>query len=615
MKNFVSAHARKTSHGPGFGICLSIFSILAVTTSLILFTPCIAFAAGGGPPITLPQKFVIGRLLIHPRPGLSQEKLDNIISHYGGHNLLTIKQIDLHVIELPPQVDTVKIMTALSRNPNFEFVELDGVVKPDFYPNDPYYSNDWHLPKIGAPAAWDIAEGNGVTIAILDTGVDTTQPDLQPQLVPGWNFYDGNDDVSDVLGHGTAVAGIAAAASDNSIGTASVSFQSKIMPMRITDANGYGYFSLMAQALTVAADSGARVANISFLNVSLSSSVDLAAQYMRSKGGVVVTAAGNTGGLLSDPPRDSLTVVAATDSNDNRASFSSYGDFVDMAAPGVGIMTTTMGGGYGSLSGTSAASPVVAGVYALMISADPDLQPASLDNTLFSTALDLGDAGVDPYYGHGRVQAADAVAAIGQVSPPSDTQSPTVAVTSPTGGNVSGLVPVDVSATDNVGVARVELYVDDTLYATDTFSPYGFTLDSSKYAGTVNIQARAYDAADNSASSNIVLVTVADNTTTSDTTPPQVVIQNPANGNTVSGTVTISASATDNNGISKITLSIDGNEVGVWNDSSSISYQWTTKPPRGKGKKKDPYSSTISVTAEDTSGNTATAMATVTVTR
>jgi thermitase len=336
---------------------------------------------------------------------------------------------------------------------------------------------------------------------------------------------------------------------------------------------------------------------------------------MRSKGGVVVTSAGNTGGLLSDPPRDSLTVVAATDTNDERLSFSSYGDFVDMAAPGIGILTTKMGGGYGSLSGTSAASPIVAGVYALMMSADSSLQPASLDNTLFSTALDLGDSGFDPYYGYGRVQAADAVAAIGQAPPPSDTESPSVAITSPTGGDVSGLVPVDVNATDNVAVARVELYVDNSLLATDSFAPYGFTLDSSQYAGTVNLQARAYDAADNSASSNIVLVTVASNTTTSDITPPQVVIQNPADGSRVSGTVTISASATDNDGISMITLSIDGHEVNVWNNSSSVTYQWTTKPPRGRGKKSDPYSSTISVTAEDTSGNTATAAATVTVTR
>jgi len=592
-----------------YGYCFHTISIMAVVTSLILYLPGIAFAGGGNATTHLPQRYVLGRLLIHPRPGLSQQKFNNIISHYGGHQLLLVRQIDLHVIELPQQANTLSVMTALSRNPNFKFVEPDGLVQPVLMPDDPDYVYDWHLPKIGAPNAWDTAQGKGITIAILDSGVDTTHPDLQGQLVPGWNFYDGNDNVSDVFGHGTAVAGIAAAATNNNLGVASVSFKSKIMPMRITDTNGYGYYSLMAQALTTAADNGARVANISFLGVSLSSSVDLAAQYMRSKGGVVVIAGGNTGGLRDDPPSDALTAVAATDTVDGEATFSSWGDYIDISAPGVSIRTTKLGGDYGSVSGTSASSPIVAGVYALMMSANPSLQPATLDSVLFDSALDLGPAGTDPYFGAGRVQADIAVTnAIAASS--SDYQSPSVAITSPTGGTVSGLVPVDVTATDNTAVAKVELYVNDSLFATDAFEPYGFTLDSSQYAGTVNLQARAYDNAGNSASSNIVLVTVASNSA-----PPQVAINSPIDGSVVSGTVTIIASATDDDGISKMTLSIDGKGVGVWNDSSSISYQWSPRPPHGKGKKGNPYSSTISVTAEDTGGNSATATATVTVTK
>jgi subtilisin family serine protease len=481
---------------------------------------------------------------------------------------------------------------------------VDGALEPGFYPNDPYYSTAWHLPKIGAPTAWDYAQGNPVTIAILDTGVDTTHPDLQPQLVPGWNFYDNNDNVSDVHGHGTAVAGTAAAAGNNAFGVASVSFKSKIMPMRVTDTQGYGYFSLMAAAITSAADKGARVANISFLGVSLSSTVDSAAQYMRSKGGVVVTSGGNTGGLRTDPPRESLTAVAATDANDARASFSSWGDYIDVAAPGLGIWTTNRGGGYGVFSGTSAASPVAAGVYALMMSAKPGLQPATYDSILFSTAQDLGTAGYDQQFGYGRVRA-DAAVASARGTSSSDSQAPTVAIASPSGGTVSGLVPVDVTAEDNVAVARVDLLANGSLVANDSIAPYAFTLDSTKYSdGNLNLQARAYDGAGNSASSSTVAVTISN--TAKDTSPPTVSISNPANGSTVSGTVSINVSAEDNQKVAKITLTIDGKQVAV-SYGSSLAYNWSV--PKGKGKSK---SSTISARADDATGNAATASVSVT---
>jgi len=580
------------------GVRFSIFCALAAAVSLVLSTSGTASAQARGP-AAQPEQHALGRVLVQPRPGLSLAELDKIVNPHGGRRGQVIKQINVHIIELPPQANAPAIADALRRNRHLKFAEVDGVVEPGFYPNDVYYSSAWHLPKIGAPIAWDYTQGNPVTIAILDTGVDTAHPDLQPQLVPGWNFYDNNDNVSDVYGHGTSVAGVAAAAGNNAIGVTSVSFKSKIMPMRVTDTQGYGYYSLMAAAITSAADRGARVANISFLGVSASSTVDSAAQYMRSKGGVVVVSGGNTSSLRSDPPRESLTAVAATDSNDARASFSSWGNYIDIAAPGVGLLTTTRGNAYGTFTGTSASSPVVAGVYALMMSANSTLQPAKLDNILFTTALDLGAGGYDQEFGYGRVRA-DAAVASARATSSSDSQAPTVAIALPTGGTVSGLVPVDVTATDNVAVARVDLLANGSVVANDTIAPYAFTLDSTKYAdGNLSLQARAYDGAGNSSSSSTVAVSISN--TAKDTLQPTVSISNPANGSTVSGTVSINVSATDNQKVAKITLSIDGQQVSVAY-GSSLTYSWSVPSSKG-GKKQTSKTSTITATAEDAAGN------------
>lgn len=557
------------------------------------------------------ERYIVvpGRLLVQPRAGLPTAELDKALREHGGRRGQQLRALNVHIVEFPAQADLRGIAEALNRNPKIKFAERDRVWQPGMIPNDPQYASAWHLPRISTPTAWDSAQGTGVTIAILDTGIDTSHPDLQPQLVPGWNFYDGNDNVSDVYGHGTAVAGVAAAAGNNGVGVASVSFRSKIMPMRVTDAQGYGYSSLMANALTTAADAGAKVANISFLGVSASATVASAAQYMRNKGGVVVIAGGNTNSLRTDPVSSTFTAVAATDSADARASFSSWGDYIDVAAPGVSLLTTTRGGGYGGFSGTSASSPVVAGVYALMLSARPGTSPATLDNALYTTALDLGSAGFDQQFGNGRVNAAAAVAKV-QQSATTDTQAPTATITKPVAGaKVSGFVPVDVSASDNLAVVRVELLVNGSVVATDTVAPYALMFDSSGYEDgkQVTLQARAVDAAGNAGASTTVGVTVAN-----DTTPPVVTITNPRSGSTVSGTVAVNVSATDDKKVAKITLAIDGREVAV-TYGSSLSYNWDTSGSKGgKGGKKT-QSSTAGITAraEDTAGNQGTASVSV----
>jgi subtilisin family serine protease len=449
-----------------------------------------------------------GRVLVRPRAGLSEEQLDRALKTHGGKRVAVIEQIGVHVVELPEQADERGVARALAKHPHLQWAELDLAYPPTLVPNDPLYPSEWHHPKIVTPTAWNVTRGLGVTIAILDSGVDAAHPDLAGAMLPGWNVYDNNSDTRDVYGHGTKVAGAAAAIGNNSGGVAGVAYQARIMPMRVTDLSGWAWTSTLSQGLTWAADRGARVANMSFQGVCSSSTVLSAAQYFRNKGGVAVAAAGNTGALLSGSQSSALTCVTATTSSDARASWSSYGAFVDVAAPGVAIYSTTRGGGYASVSGTSFASPIVAGVYALMKAANGSLAPSTLDKILTSTARDLGTAGWDQYFGWGRVDAAAAVVKAQQTSA-SDTQNPSVSITSPTGGSVTGVVPVDVKATDNVGVARVELYARGSLVAADSVAPYRFSWDTSRLAkGSAKLEARAYDPAGNTAVSTQASVTV-----------------------------------------------------------------------------------------------------------
>ena len=603
--------AAATHRASGRRISAAISRAVAIAAWLLLSAIGVA-SAQSSRPAPVPEQFARGRVLVQPRVGLSAAEFDRAIREHSGRRGQVLRQINVHVIELPQQANSVAVAQALQRSRKFKFAEVDGALPPAYVPNDPQYVSAWHLPKIGAPAAWDRATGMGATIAILDTGIDLAHPDLKSQLVPGWNFYNGNDNVADVHGHGTAVAGVAAAAGNNGLGVSSVSFQSKIMPMRVTDPEGYGYFSMMADAINTAADNGARVANVSFLGVSTSSTVASAAQYMRSKGGVVVIAGGNTGALRTDPPSTVFTSVSATDSADARASFSSWGDYIDVAAPGVSILTTTRGGGYGGFSGTSAASPVVAGVYGLLISAKPTLSSASLDSIVFTTAQDLGATGLDQQFGYGRVNAAAAVAKALETSA-TDSQPPAVVIASPTGGAISGIAPVDVNATDNVAVARTELYINGALAATDTLAPYGYAIDTANYADgeQLVLQAKAIDTAGNAASSSTVTVTV-----TNDTEPPTVTIVTPLSGSTVSGTVPVSVSAADNKKVAKITLTIDGKDVAVAY-GASLSYSWNATGSKGKGGGGKNHtsggSSTLKARAEDAVGNAA--QATVSVTK
>ncbi len=562
------------------------------------------------------REYARGRILIESRAGLSNDDLEKVLKVHGGKRR-KIGQSNLHVVDLPPGVSEEAVVEQLKRNPAFKFVELDRRVKSTLAVTDPYVGSEWHLSKIGATSAWDTTQGAGVTIAILDSGVDGTHPDLVPNLVPGYNVYGNNTDTSDVCGHGTAVAGSAAARTNNGVGVAGVAGQAKIMPIRIAyldTASGscYAYSSTIASGITYAADHGARIANVSYGPLAGIAAIQSAAQYMKSKGGLVFVSAGNNGVDENITPSTTLIAVSATDSADAKASWSSYGAFVSLAAPGAGIWTTSKGGIYQGWNGTSFASPVAAGVAALMMAAAPSLDGAQIEQALFASAVPLGATGRDPYFGYGRVDAAAGVKAAQAKVTVADTQAPTAAITSPAASSsVSGIVAVAVNATDNVGVDRVELKVNGTVIGVDSASPFSFSWNSAGAPnGMSTLVATAFDKAGNATASSPVAVNVANAAppVVKDTTPPVVKIDNPVAGS-VSGTVSVSVHASDNSGAAGIKQSLYIDNALVANGTGgSLAYTWRTR-------RTSTGTHSVTVVAKDAAGNSSTATVSVKVVR
>ena len=527
-------------------------------------------------------------LLIKFKPGVSEQYKLELFNSLGLEIKDEIPQTQVFIASA-----SQNIKSKLLSNPLIDFVEEDFRIPPSIIPNDQYYSSEWHLEKISAPEAWDISKGDSnIIIAVLDSGVDPNHPDLSSKLLQGYNFYDNNYNTTDVYGHGTKVAGVAAALTNNVIGVSSIGWQCSILPLRVTDTNGYAYSSLLAKALIYAADRGAKVAVISFA-IFGGSMISDAAKYFMDKGGLVIAAGGNDNTYHSDPDNPYIISVSATTSSDSRASFSSYGPYIDLSAPGSGIYTTIRGGSYGSVSGTSFSAPLTAGLAALIFSANPSLNPIQVEQIMKSTAVDLGDPGYDVYYGYGRIDALRALAQASNLVIYKDTEPPSVTITYPSDGiMVSGSITINVDAYDNDCVSRVELYKDGILYATDNTAPFSFYWDTSNESnGYHTLMAKAYDTSNNIGESNMVKVNVA-NEINGDGTLPIVKITRPINGSKVSNRIKISASASDESGIDRVEFYVDRNLISVdysnpyncyW-DTKSVSNGWHTITVRAYDK-------------------------------
>ncbi len=312
-----------------------------------------------------------------------------------------------------------------ANSPNFDYVEEDRVdaAKAFMTPNDPKFSDQWGwgpTPGVNAEAAWDVTTGsNSVIVAVLDTGIDANHPDFN-NLLPGYDFVNNDGTPEDDCGHGTHVAGTVGATTNNGQGVAGAA-QVSILPVKVMknySGSCSGPWSAVANGITYAVDQGADIITMSLgMENTWSSTVNAAMQYATDNDVLILAAAGNSGcgSCVAYPARNPMAMaVGALDWNGNVVSFSNKGNELEISAPGLAIWSTTPGGNYGSKSGTSMATPHVAGVAALVLSAQ-DMSAAQLRQHLKDTAYDLGKPATAQ--GAGAVDAAAAVTTLPSPTP------------------------------------------------------------------------------------------------------------------------------------------------------------------------------------------------------
>lgn len=331
-------------------------------------------------------------------------------------------EVDEFIVRVPAGETEATAIARMMATGAFAYVEPDWILYPIANcPNDPGLGQQWHhaANRLDTCNAWTIQTGSPtVIVAICDTGVRTSHQDLLLNRVEGYHvptqtWESQGGPIADINGHGTWCTGAAAANSNNGVGVAGMGWSIGHRMLRVTDStNGSASLSNLTLAARRAAEFGDKVASVSYSGVN-SSSVFTTGTYVRGLGSLLVWAAGNSNVSLSGNREDDVVVVGATDQNDLKASFSNFGPLVDLVAPGVAIVTTdrTSNTSYASVNGTSFATPIVAGLAALIWSEDPSLTPAQVEAILRSTAKDLGSAGIDNTFGYGRVNAAAALAA------------------------------------------------------------------------------------------------------------------------------------------------------------------------------------------------------------
>ncbi len=579
---------------------------------------------GGSPPVSMPDPANPGgssdagngdggaggdtdELIVTLMPGADPDDVDALFSELGATVRDRLEALSAVLLSVDrSQRDAVE--DVLGDSPLVEDVGDNNVLDTPPTPSDTIYAAQWHLDAIEAEAAWAISTGSpNIPVAVVDTGVEAGHVDLAGRLSGGGNTYDsgGSDDAA---GHGTEVAGAIGAISDNDEGVAGITWLNPLIPIRATGDDGRATSWSLAAGIGLAMNEGARVVNVSFAPLHDDAIVLRQAALARLNGALVIFAAGNDGLRVNGGGSDAALFVGATDRDGERAPFSTHGDFVDIAAPGVSIYTTKRGSHYGSVSGTSLAAPIISGAAALVWSVNPALQPATVRGILLSTATDLGPAGDDEEFGAGQVNLRAAVELAQAIEEEADDSPPSLDFASPGGGaEIRGAVAVEIDVSDDSDLSDVALLVDGVPLASDSIGPYAFVLDAAKHSrGTHTVTAVATDVFGNSAERSITLNFAGP----ADKVKPAVQIVSPANGATLRGIVTIVADVSDDQAIARAQVLVDGAAVGTLTLSGSetrVAFNWDSAGAGQAGER------TIAVRVSDAAGNSTEATITATV--
>lgn len=372
--------------------------------------------------------YVAGQLIVRMRDGSSFMKKGALTTQalqarFSGVKLQSSKQLGAGTfrLDVAQNADIPALAQTLAADPEVAYAQPNYRYHLLRTVNDPLSTFQYALNKINAYGAWDVTTGNSnIKIAIIDSGVRLSHPEFAGRVLPGYDFFNNDSDPSDDVGHGTHVAGIAAAAGDNGEGISGVCWQCSILPIKVGGEEGIPNDAL-ALGIRWAADQGARVINLSLGGEEDAPIIHDAIKYAVGKNVVVVVAAGNSaddGNPVEYPAAyEEVIAVGATDQNDQRAFFSQIQPYVDVSAPGWNIASTWNESRelpllYISESGTSMAAPYVAGLAGLLLSINPNLDVNGVRSILMGSTDDLGAPGADWEFGTGRINAARAVAAV-----------------------------------------------------------------------------------------------------------------------------------------------------------------------------------------------------------
>lgn len=374
-------------------------------------------AARGSPRI----RYVPGELLVRFRAGTTSAEMENAAGRARGTLTAHIAQLGVHVVEVAPE-RLQEALGSLRSETSVESVERDVFLEAlDTVPNDALWSTQWGSRIVGAPRAWDASRGApGVVIAVLDTGVDALHPDLRGATVAGYDVINDDADPSDDHGHGTSSAGVAAARTNNTEGQSGVCWACSVMPVKVLDSRGSGKTSTIAFGMAWAVDHGAQVLNMSFGGPGTTNTLRAGVEYAASRGALLVASAGNSGVDTPFYPAayGQVVGVAATTETDARYSWSNYGDWVPVAAPGCNTATRA-GGGYVEFCGTSSAAPMVSGIAGLAFALNPKASRADVEQALAGTATPI--PGVVRF---GRVNAPTVMSAVSSAGSATPVQAP-----------------------------------------------------------------------------------------------------------------------------------------------------------------------------------------------